>query len=167
MKSEFLSTKPIEEIKTQLNELTNKPEDKRNLLYTGKINYKKINVSKNKFSYEQNLSIINPFRGFGKISFDLFDSGSYTKINIDIETYTKYGIVFSILLFFLIAIPVLIIEYIFSFQNIIEFGLLILVIFSLISGSIYLSYIWNRNRLEDLSKQILSDLEIELKNSSS
>ncbi len=162
MEEEIIIEESIEKLLIKVTALKEKGKKKGIWFESDSIDYRNIEISKNKFSFEQGPSMFNPFRSIGKISFKLVELGDDLKIVVDINTYVKSGIAFAVIFHILLSLPILIVEYFHSFRHILKIGLFWFIGWSVVSGIIYLSYKLNKNRLEDLAKQIMKDLGLEI-----
>jgi hypothetical protein len=153
---EVQTTKSVDEILTRISEKVDYQRANKNFLIPDEIKYRSFKIDGNKIVIERCTSPFNPFRGSGEIIFELKPKDYGTQI-ICIVDPIKLGIYVSIgmILFVLLAmiIPIWIIGNNWSILYILAFGLI----------PIGLSYLWgvyNRNQLEDYSRQILNDLKL-------
>lgn len=166
MEEKIIIEESIEKLLIKVIALKEKGRKKGIWFKSDAIDYRNIEISKNKFSFEQGPSMLNPFRSIGKITFKLVELEDDLKIVVDINTYVKYGIAFLAIFHILLSLPILIVEYFYSFRHILKIGLFWFIGWSVISGIIYLSYKLHKNRLEDLAKQIMKDLGLEINDAS-
>jgi hypothetical protein len=153
---EVQTTKSVDEILTGISDKVDYQRANKNFLIQDEIKYRSFKIDGNKIEIERYTSLFSPFRGSGEITFELNTQDYGTQIICTVDPI-KLGIYVSIgmIVFVLLAmiIPIWIIGNYWSILYILAFGLI----------PIGLSYQWgiyNRNQLEDLSRQILNDLKL-------
>ena len=104
--------------------------------------------------------MINPFRAIGTIWFDFYDLEGGTKIKCTIEPFSKFAILlwFGFMAFILTAFTLL--AFLVVTENHLKVYSVFLLIWILCLGFPFLILLYYRNALEEYSRTILSDLDI-------
>ena len=120
--------------------------------------YKSFNITINRIEVDRWISMIEPFKGIGTIYFDFEESDNETKIICTIEPYTWIYLTNS----FLIIIVLLILSWVLinDDSNIFPIPFLLLSLWAVGIGAMYINWRFNLHRLEVHSKAILQELKL-------
>ncbi|WP_207428796.1 hypothetical protein [Pedobacter sp. SYSU D00535] len=157
---DHLTNKSKEEIITALLQKRKAQKADNSLFKWDLVDYGSFKIKGDRIEVERTPSVLNPFKSIGIIYYDLFEDENGTKIKCTIEPINKYTLLLGSCLFsfFLLLFSAFILI---SLRNEISKAIIIVVIaWTVVAGSSYISLRFSRNGLEEYSRTILNDLGI-------
>ncbi len=118
------------------------------------LDFRELKIINDNIEIEKFPSMLDPFGGYGSITFGLAQLDDDGVINVKVDSYAKYGLIFISIVFLLIAIPTL-----FSIKDILKDVLFLSAIGIVMFGFALLMLRLNKNRLKTYADSYLDNLD--------
>jgi hypothetical protein len=163
---DLTTSKLKEDIFEELRSKIESHKDKRDFFGLELVNYKNFELKDDVVKIESwPITRTNPYEGVGTIIFKFQQSGNLTSISCTIEPYNKYATLLAscFFAFFLVVFTAFIL--ITLNDHLAKAMTMIILAWTMVYGTIYLTLRYYRSVLEQYSKTVLNDLGIKVSSS--